>query len=141
MLTDIFLIVIRMKYILIFLLLPFIPVKQPGPGNKYPLTQTGIASYYGTKKFHNSRTASGERMHRDSLTAAHRTYPFGTRVKVTNLQNQKSVVVRINDRGPASKKRIIDVSVAAARKLGMIQSGLAKVRVEVMPKETVPAAP
>jgi rare lipoprotein A len=129
-----------MKYALIFFLLPFIPVKQPKPENKYPLTQTGVASYYGTKKFHNSRTASGERMHRDSLTAAHRTFPFGTRVKVTNLQNQKSVVVRINDRGPASKKRIIDVSVAAARKLDMIQSGLARVRVEVVPKETMSPA-
>ena len=69
-------------------------------------------------------------MHRDSLTAAHRTFPFGTRVKVTNLKNNKWVVVRINDRGPRSKTRVIDLSVAAARKLDMIQAGIVKVRVE-----------
>ena len=127
-----------MKYLFITLLFSFLSVQpQPKPNPKYPQTQVGIASYYGTKKFHNSRTASGERMHRDSLTAAHRTYPFGTRVKVTNLKNHKTVIVRINDRGPVSHKRIIDLSVAAARKLDMIQAGLAKVKVEIIPKDSV----
>ena len=98
--------------------------------NSPPVVQIGNASYYGVKKFHMRRTASGELMHRDSLTAAHRTYPFGTRVKVTNLKNNKWVVVRINDRGPRSKSRVIDLSVAAARKLDMIQAGVVKVKVE-----------
>jgi rare lipoprotein A len=98
--------------------------------NHPPVVQIGNASYYGVKKFHMRRTASGELMHRDSLTAAHRTFPFGTRVKVTNLKNNKWVVVRINDRGPRSKTRVIDLSVAAARKLDMIQAGIVKVRVE-----------
>lgn len=98
--------------------------------NSPPVVQIGNASYYGVKKFHMRRTASGELMHRDSLTAAHRTYPFGTRVKVTNLKNNKWVVVRINDRGPRSKSRVIDLSVAAARKLDMIEAGVIKVKVE-----------
>ena len=98
--------------------------------NTPPVVQIGNASYYGVKKFHMRRTASGELMHRDSLTAAHRTYPFGTRVKVTNLKNNKWVVVRINDRGPRSKSRVIDLSVAAARKLDMIEAGVVKVKVE-----------
>lgn len=78
------------------------------------------------------KTASGELMHRDSMTAAHRTYAFGTRVKVTNLKNNKWVIVRINDRGPRSKSRVIDLSVAAARKLDMIQAGIVKVKVETI---------
>lgn len=98
--------------------------------NSPPVIQIGNASYYGVKKFHMRRTASGELMHRDSLTAAHRTFPFGTRVKVTNLKNNKWVVVRINDRGPRSKSRVIDLSVAAARQLDMIQAGVVKVKVE-----------
>jgi rare lipoprotein A len=68
----------------------------------------------------------------DELTAAHRTLPFGTRVRVTNLENGRHVVVRINDRGPFRKGRVIDVSYAAARKLGLVHSGVAKVRVEVL---------
>ncbi|MBP7261933.1 MAG: septal ring lytic transglycosylase RlpA family protein [Bacteroidia bacterium] len=97
-----------------------------------PRVQVGNASYYGVKKFHMRKTASGELMHRDSMTAAHRTYAFGTRVKVTNLKNNKWVIVRINDRGPRSKSRVIDLSVAAARKLDMIQAGIVKVKVETI---------
>lgn len=93
--------------------------------------QTGIASYYGSKKFHNRKTASGERMHRDSLTAAHRKYPFGTLLKVTNLKNNKSVVVRVNDRGPRSRRRVIDLSVAAARQLDFLKAGVTRVKVEL----------
>lgn len=83
----------------------------------------GGASWYGM----HSRTASGERMRPEGMTAAHRTLPFGTRVKVKNLRNGRTVTVRINDRGPFVRGRIIDVSRGAARRLGMIRSGVAKV--------------
>ncbi|MBB4863500.1 rare lipoprotein A [Pseudomonas nitritireducens] len=89
----------------------------------------GTASYYG-KAHHGKRTASGERFNQNALTAAHRTLAFGTRVKVTNLDNGRSVVVRINDRGPFGRGRIIDVSKAAAEQLNMLRSGTAPVRLE-----------
>ncbi|MBD9513447.1 septal ring lytic transglycosylase RlpA family protein [Pseudomonas sp. BGr12] len=89
----------------------------------------GTASYYG-KAHHGKRTASGERFNQNALTAAHRTLPFGTRVRVTNLDNGRSVVVRINDRGPFGRGRIIDVSKAAAEQLNMLRSGTAPVRLE-----------
>ena len=91
--------------------------------------ESGEASYYGAKH-HGKKTASGERFDQNQLTAAHRTLPFGTRVRVTNLDNNKSVVVRINDRGPYSRKRLIDVSKSAAEQLGMLRSGVAPVRVQ-----------
>lgn len=87
--------------------------------------QTGMASYY--KSGH--RTANGERFNPHGLTAAHRTLPFGSRVLVTNLRNGKSVVVRINDRGPFSKGRVIDLSLGAAKVVGLTHSGVAKVKV------------
>lgn len=96
-------------------------------------TDTGVASYYATK-FHGRKTASGEIFHKDSLTAAHKTLPFGTKVRVTNLKNNKSVIVKVNDRGMQGKKRIIDLSPAAAKELNMIGSGLIKVKVEVLEK-------
>lgn len=89
----------------------------------------GVASYYA-HKYHGRKTSSGERYNMHSLTAAHRTLPFGASVKVTNLQNDRSVVVRINDRGPFSKGRIIDVSLEAARRLQMVSAGTARVRLE-----------
>jgi rare lipoprotein A len=92
---------------------------------------TGVASYYG-KGFHRKKTASGERYNKRDLTAAHLTLPFGTRVRVTNIENGKSVVVRINDRGPYKKARIIDLSKAAAEKIGMIQSGTARVKLKIL---------
>lgn len=91
--------------------------------------QKGKASFYA-KKFTGRRTASGERLHSDSMTCAHRTYPFGTLLKVTNPANKKSVIVRVNDRGPFVKGRIIDLSRRAARELGIISAGVATVRVE-----------
>ena len=91
----------------------------------------GVASYYAGR-WHGRRTASGERFDMHEMTAAHRTLPFGTRVRVTNLKNGREVVVRINDRGPWRKKRVIDVSYAAARKLGMIGPGVARVRLDVV---------
>jgi rare lipoprotein A len=92
--------------------------------------EEGAASYYADSLDGNP-TASGEPYDKDGLTAAHRTLPFDAMVRVTNLDNDKTVVVRINDRGPHSKSRIIDVSGAAAKQLGLIDSGTAKVRLEV----------
>ena len=88
---------------------------------------TGMASYYG-KKFHGRRTASGERFNMHAMTAAHPSLAFGTKVLVKNLKNGKTVKVRINDRGPFVKGRIIDLSYAAARKLDMLSAGVVRVR-------------
>jgi rare lipoprotein A len=93
--------------------------------------ETGEASHYADK-FHGRRTASGERYSHRELTAAHRTLPFGTLVRVTNLDNGRSTVVRVNDRGPWKRGRIIDLSRAAARKLDMLRAGVARVRIEVL---------
>jgi rare lipoprotein A len=90
---------------------------------------SGKASWYGGKH-HGGPTASGERFNKNAMTAAHRTFPMGTRVRVTNLRNGRSVVVRINDRGPYSKGRVIDLSEAAAQKLDMIEAGVVPVRLE-----------
>ncbi|WP_373506177.1 septal ring lytic transglycosylase RlpA family protein [Aestuariivirga sp.] len=87
--------------------------------------QTGVASYYKSGK----RTANGERFNPHGYTAAHRTLPFGTRVLVTNLKNGRSVIVRINDRGPFAHGRVIDLSLGAAKVVGLISSGVAKVKV------------
>lgn len=96
-------------------------------------SETGKASYYG-KKFHGKKTASGERYDMHALTAAHRTLAFGTKVEVINLKNDKSVTVRINDRGPAIKNRIIDLSYRAAKEIGMIQDGVTKVSLRLVSK-------
>lgn len=93
---------------------------------------TGTASYYG-RKFNGKKTANGERFNMYALTAAHKTLPFNTKVKVLNLENNKSVVVRINDRGPYKKGRIIDLSFAAAKKIDMIKSGTARVHLTILP--------
>ncbi len=102
--------------------------------------QKGKASYYA-KKFSGRQTASGERLHHDSLTCAHRTYPFGTLLKVTNPANGKEVIVRVTDRGPYVKGRIIDLSVRAARELGIIAQGIAPVTVERYDPTAVPFRP
>ncbi len=94
----------------------------------HPVKQTGKASYYADK-FNGKPTASGEPYNSSKLTAAHRTLPFGTMVKVVNLRNQKEVVVRINDRGPFAAGRIIDLSKAAAQKIDMLQSGVVEVTI------------
>jgi rare lipoprotein A len=93
--------------------------------------QSGKASYYADK-FEGTPTASGEKYRHNKLTAAHKTLPFGTRVKVTNVSNNESVVVVINDRGPYVEDRIIDLSKSAADKLGFINQGLADIRLEVI---------
>lgn len=102
--------------------------------------QTGKASYYA-KKFSGRKTASGERLHHDSLTCAHRTYPFGTQLKVTNPANGKTVIVRVTDRGPYVKGRIIDLSVRAAKELGIIAQGIAPVVVERYNPSIIPFKP
>ena len=91
--------------------------------------EEGVASYYADS-LQGNLTASKEPYDKDAMTAAHRTLAFGTRVKVTNLDNGNSVEVVINDRGPHSKNRIIDVSGAAAKKLGLVDSGTARVSIE-----------
>lgn len=93
--------------------------------------QEGGASYYA-HKFHGRQTASGEIYDENEMTAAHKTLAFGTTVRVTNLSNGKDVVVRINDRGPFVKGRIIDLSYKAAGKLDMISAGVIKARVEIL---------
>ena len=93
----------------------------------------GTASYYGDQ-FHGRRTASGKPFNMNAMTAAHRNWSFGTLVKVTNKANGRSVVVTINDRGPYIAGRTIDVSKGAARQLGMMGSGVARVRLEVLGK-------
>ncbi len=97
----------------------------------YSQVQTGKASFYADK-FEGSPTASGERYKHSKLTAAHKTLPFGTRVRVTNLGNNESVEVVVNDRGPYVENRVIDLSRSAAEKLGFVNQGLAEVRIEVI---------
>lgn len=95
--------------------------------------QTGGASFYG-EKWNGRFTASGQRFNTELLTAAHKTLPFGTRVRVTNLSNNKSVVVTINDRGPFIKGRVIDLSKAAFREIENISKGVTKVKLEILDK-------
>lgn len=100
-------------------------------GGTFSMVEEGIASYYGDE-FDGRVTASGEIFDKDELTAAHKTLPFDTIVKVTNLNNKREVIVRINDRGPYKEGRIIDLSEAAAERLRMIEHGMVKVRIEVI---------
>ena len=94
-------------------------------------SELGLASHYADR-FAGRRTASGEVYTHRKLTAAHRTLPFGTRVRVTNLENHRSILLRVNDRGPFVPGRIIDLSAGAARKLGFYKKGTARVRVETV---------
>jgi len=105
---------------------------KPSPEAPSARSEVGDASYYGSE-FEGKKTASGERYHGDALTAAHHTLPFGTRLKVTDLSNGRSVEVVVNDRGPHKKGRVVDLSRRAAEELGMIGRGIARVRVEVLP--------
>lgn len=94
--------------------------------------ETGIASYYSIRTNGGTKTASGERLCDKAMTVAHKTYAFGTVVKVTCLKTGKSVTAKVNDRGPYIKGRIVDLSQAAAKELGIIKRGIAKVKVEVV---------
>jgi rare lipoprotein A len=117
----------RLAYIAPMLGLSFLAEAKPDSGH----LGTGEASYYG-REFMGSRTANGEKFDPNAMTAAHRTIAFGTRVRVTNLSNSKDVIVRVNDRGPWKKSRIIDISYAAAKQIGMHRSGTAKVRLNLV---------
>ena len=97
-----------------------------------PWSETGQASFYSVKTNKDGTTASGEPLDDKALTAAHRTLPFNSMVQVTNLQNHRSVTVRIIDRGPFTEGRIIDVSLAAAEALGMIEAGIVPVKIALM---------
>lgn len=105
------------------------------PAEDYEYSETGIASWYGPN-FHGKKTANGETYNQNDMTAAHRTLPLPSAVRVTNLENGRSIVLRINDRGPFARGRIIDVSRRGAQLLGFERNGVAKVRVDVLPDES-----
>lgn len=115
---------------------PAVPV-PPVVQEKLPYMETGFASWYAGTRRHD-RTASGEKMINNDLTAAHRTLPINTMVRVTNLANGMSVLVRINDRGPFIAGRVIDLSPGAAAWLGMKAAGVAPVRLEVKDEDQRP---
>ncbi|MBO6144697.1 MAG: septal ring lytic transglycosylase RlpA family protein [Prevotella sp.] len=121
----------RLYILIITLLISFTALAQ---------TQSGKASFY-SKKLSGRKTASGERLHPDSLTCAHRTHPFGTKLMVYNPANGKSVVVRVTDRGPFVRGRIIDLSWRAAKELGIIGQGVAMVTVQKVSDIMVPFLP
>jgi rare lipoprotein A len=98
------------------------------------ITQTGKASYYADK-FNGRKTASGQKFRNSKLTAAHKTLPFGTKIKVTNLDNGRSVKVEVNDRGPFVAGRIVDLSKKAARRIDMIDKGVGNVKIEYRKKK------
>ncbi len=117
----------KMSFLFNLILIFLVPLSVFGES----IPMEGFASWYGGK-FHGQRTANGEVFDTNLLTAAHRTLPFGTLVKVTNLTNDKSVIVRINDRGPFVEERIIDLSKAAADAIGLTPMGVARVRIEIV---------
>lgn len=105
------------------------PSPSPAPVHGRIYHETGIASWYG-KEFHGRKTANGETFDMYGLSAAHRTLPLGAEIRVTNLENNKSIKVRVNDRGPYAKSRVLDLSYAAAKELGFVAQGTARVRIE-----------
>jgi rare lipoprotein A len=110
---------------------PTLPIAAPPGAPRVRSVSTGEASWYGPG-FYGARTANGEVLRPGSLTAAHRTLAFGTKVRVTNLWNGRTAVVRINDRGPFHGNRVIDLAHGAARELGLVASGTANVKLEVL---------
>ncbi|MDR3705980.1 MAG: septal ring lytic transglycosylase RlpA family protein [Paludibacteraceae bacterium] len=100
----------------------------------------GTASFYG-KRLHGRHTNSGEKLDNSSFTAAHKTLPFGTLVRVTNLKNNKSVVVKINDRGRFKRGRVIDLTYAAAKEIDMLRDGIANVQLDVLPSDSIMVVP
>lgn len=103
-------------------------------------SSTGIASYYA-QKFHGRKTASGEIFDNNAMTAAHNKLPLGTFIKVTNIRNNRWVIVKVTDRLHAANRRVVDLTQAAAKKLGFIHWGLTRVRVEVVSREFVNSVP
>jgi rare lipoprotein A len=126
--------ILKTTFSLILLTLIGCSAVQPSNKNKDGLgyTESGIASYYADKH-QDQKTASGERYRHDLKTAAHKTLPFGVNVKVTNLENSKSVIVKVNDRGPFVKGRIIDLSKSAFKVISQSNEGVLNVRIEVVP--------
>lgn len=114
----------KLKFLLLSLILILVSTNTTAQQ-----TYTGKASYYGNK-FHGRRTSDGSIYHRDSLTCAHRTLPFGTLLKVRNVHNGREVVVKVTDRGPFVKGRIVDLSFAAAKEIDMLSAGVGRVEVE-----------
>ncbi|MCB1531251.1 MAG: septal ring lytic transglycosylase RlpA family protein [Alphaproteobacteria bacterium] len=113
--------------------------KRYTPRETYSFTETGIASWYG-RDFHGKRTANGEIFDMNELTAAHRTLQLPSLVRVTNLENGRSLIVRVNDRGPFKRSRVMDVSRRAAELLGFKNQGTAKVKLQVLPQESMKIA-
>jgi len=127
----------RMWNWLLILVASLIPeYVQPEMAPDALLIQEGTASFYG-RRFHLKRTSNGEIFHMDSLTAAHKTLPFDTRIKVTRMDTGEFVWVRINDRLPRTSRRTIDLSRAAGRQLGLIDDGITRVRIEVENPEEI----
>jgi rare lipoprotein A len=110
---------------------PAIPTAPTAAGSSAMVAMVGRVSYYG-RELAGRKTSSGERFNPDTLTMAHQTLPFGTLVRVTNLRNNRSVIVRVNDRGPHTGQRIGDVSTRAARELHMMGAGVVQARLEVV---------
>jgi peptidoglycan lytic transglycosylase len=109
-----------------------VAVEEPiKPSENNIQTETGLAAYYHAN-FHGRRTANGESFDHNALTAAHKTLPFGTLVRVINLTNLRSVVVRVNDRGPLQKSRVIDLTRRAASVLGFLTRGMTSVKIEIL---------
>ncbi len=109
------------------------PHEEGPPAARRIPGEVGVASFYG-KQFHGRTTASGVRYDMHALTCAHPSAPFGTRLRVTDLESGRAVVVTVTDRGPFTGGRIVDLSLAAARKLGMVKRGVTRVRVERVPE-------
>lgn len=120
---------------------PPAPAPRPLPPDTTPVpdfrVEYGTATWYGRER-HGRRTANGEIFDSDKLTAAHRTAPLDTYARVTNLANGRTVWVRINDRGPAIKKHVLDLSYAAARQLGMVHAGITRVKIEFLAPGRLP---
>jgi len=112
------------------------PVPVPVPDRIY--RETGIAAWYG-RELHGKKTASGETFDMNALSAAHRTLPFGTTLRVTNLDNLKSITVKVIDRGPLSRGRVLELSYGAARELGFVSQGTARVGIEILETVRAPA--
>lgn len=120
---------IRFFFILLMLAICMLVSACKTASTNHIVSKKGKASYY-SNKLAGKKTASGEVYRPTKLTAAHKSLPLGTQLKVTNLDNKKTVIVCVNDRGPYTRGRIIDLSKGAARKLGMLKAGVAKVRIE-----------
>ena len=106
-------------------------IVNKGSPAKAGMEEVGMISYYGPG-FHGKKTANGEIFNQHALTAAHKTFPFNTKLRVTLISTGKSIIVRVNDRGPFKKGRILDLSLGAAKKIGLIKSGTAKARIVVL---------